>query len=241
MAEPAPGSSRSSDKSSEEVSATTFVDALGGGRGLFDSAVPATVFVLARLITGDLTTAVVVAVAAGLLIIAFRRLRGQPLQQAASGFFGLAVAVVVARATGKGEGFFLPGIVITAGMGVGFVISLLAGRPAVGAALAAYDEKYAGWRDHPPLYRAARICTAVWAATFFIRAGIATVVYNRPGDNDGLLLVVVNAVKWPLIIGAALLTVRMVRRAGLPEVEAAAASASVAEHAAEGLGGGGPV
>ena len=224
-----------------DVSATTFVDALGGGRGLFDSAVPATVFVLARLITGSLGVAIVVAVAAGLLIIGLRRFRGEPLQQAASGFFGLAIAVLIAKITGKGEGFFLPGIVITAGMGVGFVISLLAGRPAVGAALAAYDEKYAGWRDHPPLYRAARICTAVWAVTFFIRAAIATIVYNQPGDNDGMLLIVVNAVKWPLIIGAALLTVRMVRRAGLPEVEAAAASAAVAERAAEGVGGGDPV
>jgi uncharacterized membrane protein len=224
-----------------DVSATTFVDALGGGRGLFDSAVPATVFVLARLISGSLTTAVVIAVVSGLLIIALRRLRGQPLQQAASGFFGLAIAVLVARVTGKGEGFFLPGIVITAAMGVGFTLSLFAGRPAVGAALAAYDEKYAGWRDHPPLYRAARICTAVWAATFFIRAGIATLVYRRAGDNDGLLLVVVNAVKWPLIIGAALLTVRMVRRAGLPEVEATATSAAVADLAAEGIGGGDPV
>jgi uncharacterized membrane protein len=225
----------------DEVSATTFVDALGGGRGLFDSAVPATVFVVARLISGSLGIAIVVSVVSGLLIIALRRLRGEPLQQAASGFFGLAIAVLIAKLTGKGEGFFLPGIVITAGMGVGFVISLLAGRPAVGAALAAYDEKYAGWRDHPPLYRAARICTAVWAVTFFIRAGIAAVVYNRPGDNDGLLLIVVNAVKWPLIVGAALLTVRMVRRAGLPEDEASAATAAVAEHAAEGVAGGDPV
>jgi hypothetical protein len=238
---PEPGPDGAEQPDGRDVSATTFVDALGGGRGLFDSAVPATVFVVARLISGSLTTAVAVAVAAGLLIVVLRRLRGQPLQQAASGFFGLVIAVLVARATGKGEGFFLPGIVITGGMGVGFLLSLLAGKPAVGAALAAYDEKYAGWKDHPPLYRAARICTAVWAATFFIRAGIATLVYNRHGDNAGLLLIVVNAVKWPLIVGAALLTVRMVRRAGLPDVEAAATGAAVAEHAAEGIGGGDPV
>jgi membrane-bound metal-dependent hydrolase YbcI (DUF457 family) len=224
-----------------QVSAATFVDALGGGRGMFDSAVPATVFVIARILTHSLTAAVVVAVVVGLLIVALRRVRGQSLQQAASGFFGLVIAVLVARATGKGEGFFLPGIVITGAMGVGFVLSLLAGRPAVGAALAAYDPKYAGWRDHPPLYRAVRISTAVWAATFFIRAIIATLVYNRHGDNAGLLLVVVNAVKWPLIAGAAVLTVRMIRRAGLPPVEAAATGAAVAEVAAEGIGGGDPV
>jgi hypothetical protein len=224
-----------------QVSVTTFVDALGGGRGLFDSAVPATVFVVARILTHSLTTAVVIAVVAGLLIVVLRRVRGQSLQQAASGFFGLVIAVVVARITGKGEGFFVPGIVITAAMGVGFLLSLVLGRPAVGAALAAYDEKYVTWKDHPPLYRAARICTAVWAATFFIRAGIATLFLNRHGDHPGTLLIVVNVVKWPLIAGAALLTAVMVRRAGLPEDDAAAAGAVSAELAAEGLGGGDPV
>jgi uncharacterized membrane protein len=238
---PDPGADGVEQPDSREVSTTTFVDALGGGRGLFDSAVPATVFVVARLISGSLGVAIVVAVVSGLLIIVLRRSRGEPLQQAASGFFGLAIAALVAWVTGTAKGFFLPGIVITAGMGVGFVISLFAGRPAVGVALAAYDEKYAGWRDHPPLYRAARICTAVWAITFFIRAGIAAFVYSRHGDNAGLLLLVVNVVKWPLIVGAALLTVRMVRRAGLPEAEAAATGAAVAEHAAEGIGGGDPV
>ena len=223
------------------VSTATFVDALGGGRGLFDSAVPATVFVLARIASGSLTTAVIVAVAAGLLIVLLRLLRGQPLQQALSGFFGLGIAVAFAKVTGKGEGFFLPGIVLTAAMGVGFVLSLVIGRPAVGGALAAYDPKYAGWRNHPPLLRAARICTAVWAATFFVRAGVASYVYAREGDNDGLLLIVINAVKWPLILGAALLTVSMVRRAGPPGESAAALTASAAEQAGQDPVGGNPV
>ena len=47
-----------------------------------------------------------------------------------------------------------------------------------------------------------------------MRAGVATYVYRLSGDNDGLLLVVVNAVKWPLIVGAAVLTVVLVRRSG---------------------------
>jgi hypothetical protein len=83
-AQPAGTQPDDTEPTAPEVSATTFVDALGGGRGLFDSAVPATVFVLARLVTGSLTTAVVVAVVSGLLIIALRRLRGEPLQQAAA-------------------------------------------------------------------------------------------------------------------------------------------------------------
>ncbi|MDP9497438.1 MAG: DUF3159 domain-containing protein [Actinomycetota bacterium] len=197
-----------------EVTSGTFVDAVGGGRGLLDSALPATVFVLVRLVTGDLGPAIAVALATGVALLLFRRSRGEPLQQVGSGFFGLVIAVLVARATGKGEGFFLPGILTTALTGVFFVGSLLLGKPAVALALEAYDAEYAGWREHPGLRRACTVATAVWAATFFVRAGVATYVYRLQGDNDGLLLVVVNAVKWPLIVGAAVLTVVLVRRSG---------------------------
>lgn len=201
-------------RTSNDLSPTAFSEALGGGRGLLDSALPATVFVLVRIATGSLGTAIAVALATGAVLLAVRLRRGEPLQQVGSGFFGLILAVVVARATGTGKGFFLPGILTTALTGLGFVVSLAVRRPAVGLALAAYDGKYAGWRDHPGLRRACQIATAVWAVTFFVRAGIAYWVYSLPGDRDGLLLVVVNAVKWPLIGGAALLTVLLVKRSG---------------------------
>lgn len=193
---------------------SALAEQLGGARGLLDSSLPATVFVLVRLATGSLSVAAVVALAVGGLLLALRRRRGEPLQQVASGFFGLVLAVLVARATGRGEGFFLPGIITTLLTGVFFVGSLVARRPAVALALAAYDPRYAGWRDHPRLRRACTLATAFWAATFFIRSGIAGYIYQLDGDRDGLLLVVINVVKWPLIGAAALVTVVLVRRSG---------------------------
>lgn len=197
-----------------ELAPTAFMTALGGGRGLLDSALPATVFVLARLVTGSVTTAAALALGVGVVLLVLRRRRGEPLQQVGSGFFALVVAVLVARATGTGEGFFLPGIITTALTGVGFALSLLLRRPAVGVVLAAYDATYAGWREHPGLRRACQLATAFWAVTFFVRAGVAYGVYRMPGDSDGLLLVVINVVKWPLIALAAVLTVVLVKRSG---------------------------
>lgn len=190
--------------------------AIGGWRGAVDSALPATAFVVVRLVTGGMLVPSIAAIGVGLGVVALRRLHGLSLAQAWSGFFGLGLAILVARATGKGEGFFLPGIVSTAAIGVVFVVSLMAGRPAVGTALATYDAKYVGWRDHEPLRRACSIATAVWALTFFVRAGIATWIYQQPGDADGKLLIVINVVKWPLIAAAALITLALVRRAGPP-------------------------
>ena len=202
-----------------EVDTPSLMAQMGGVRGLLDSALPATVFVVARLFTDDLTLPIALSLVTGLAVVALRRGRGEPLQQAFGGFFGLAIAVLFARATGTGEGFFLPGIAFTALTGVVFLVSLLIGKPAVAFALTAYDPRYAAWKVHPPLRRACQVATAFWTVTFFIRAGVASYVLTREGDNDGTLLIVINAVKWPLIVSAVALTVVLVRRAGLPAPE----------------------
>ncbi len=223
MAEPAASPPRGpapAPAPAKQLSASTFVEVFGGVRGLFDSSLPAAVFVLVRLFA-PLNTAIVAAVVSGLLVVVLRRSRGQSLQQAASGFFALVLAVVISRSTGTGKGFFLPGILITAGSGLVFLVSLLLRRPAVAVALAAFDPRYAPWRELPALRRACVLSTAAWAASFFLRAGVATAVALSVGDKAGddiVLLVVINVVKWPLIIGSALLTVALVKRADVPEL-----------------------
>ncbi len=223
MAEPAatpPRGPAPAPAPAKQLSASTFVEVFGGVRGLFDSSLPAAVFVLVRLFA-PLNTAIVAAVVSGLLVVVLRRSRGQSLQQAASGFFALVLAVVISRSTGTGKGFFLPGILITAGSGLVFLVSLLLRRPAVAVALAAFDPRYAPWRELPALRRACVLSTAAWAASFFLRAGVATAVALSVGDKAGddiVLLVVINVVKWPLIIGSALLTVALVKRADVPEL-----------------------
>ncbi len=208
---------------SKELSAGSFLEIFGGTRGLIDSSLPATVFVVARFFA-DLNTSITAAVVTGLLVVGLRKSRGQSTQQAFSGFFGLLIAVLIVRSTGSGKGIFLPGILITAGSGLAFLISLLVKRPAVALALAAVDPRYAVWKEHAALRRACVISTAVWCASFFIRAGVATTVYLQTGDkpsDNAVILVVINVVKWTLIIGSALLTVALVKRAGVPELAAA--------------------
>lgn len=204
---------------------STFVDVFGGPRGLLESALPATVFVLVRMAADSLLVAGALALLSGVVLLVLRLRRGESLQQVGSGFFGLVIAVLVSRATGTGEGFFLPGIVTTALSGVGFFASLAFRTPAVGLALQAYDPRY-NWRTHEGLRHACTVATAVWGATFLVRAGVATYVYRLDGDNDGLLFVVINVVKWSLIAGAALVTVVLVKRSGFVREEPGAQEAA---------------
>lgn len=206
----------------KELSATTLLAVFGGAKGLFDSSIPALVFVLVNLISGNLNAGIIASVSVGVLIVIVRRVRGESLQQAFSGFFGLVIAVVIARATGTGKGFFWPGVVITGLTGVAFAVSLLVKKPAVAMGLVAIDRRYSVWPTHERLRRACRISTFVWMVTFFIRAAVGVTVLLTVSDSnaDGLVvLIVVNAVKWPLIIGAALLTVALVKQAEVPPLE----------------------
>lgn len=201
-----------------ELTTATLLEIFGGTKGLIDSSVPSTVFVVANFFATR-NEAIGAAVVSGLLVVVLRTVRGESLKQAFSGFFGLVLAVLIVRSTGKGKGFFLPGILITAGSGLAFGISLLVRRPAVALALGAIDPRYAVWRDYEPLRRACTRSTAVWCASFFIRAGVASAVALSVGDaaaDNLVILIVINAVKWPLIIGSALYTVALVKAADVP-------------------------
>ncbi|MDX6215257.1 MAG: hypothetical protein QOG99_841 [Frankiales bacterium] len=199
---------------SEELRVGHFLALMGGAKGVFDSSVPAVVFIVVRLLS-DLNTGIVAAVAVGLLVMAYRRTRGESLQYCLSGFFGLLVAVAIAKATGTGKGFFLPGIVLTALSGIGFALSNLVKQPAVALTLVAIDAKYETWKTDPALRRACVLSTWVWAASFLIRSAVATAVALTVGDNakdNAILFGVIQVERYALLLGAAFFTVWAVRR-----------------------------
>ncbi|MCU1601377.1 MAG: hypothetical protein JWO22_2086, partial [Frankiales bacterium] len=179
------------------------------------------VFIVVRLFA-DLNAAVVAAVAAGLLVLAWRRWRGESLQYCVSGFFGLLIAVLIAKLTGSGKGFFYSGIALTGFSGLGFALSNLVRQPAVALVLVAIDTKYEAWKTDPALRRACVLSTWVWAASFLIRCAVATAVALSVGDDakdNAILFGVIQVERLGLLVAAAAFTVWSVRRAA--PVEAA--------------------
>jgi hypothetical protein len=201
-----------------DLSVRHFLELFGGVKGLFDSTVPAVLFIVVKVVAG-LNAGIIAAVAVGLLIVVVRIVRGESLQYSASGFFGLLLAVLIARATGSGKGFFLPGILLTGLSGLGFLISILVRRPAIALVLVSINPKYEAWKELPELRRACVRATWVWAISFFIRAAVATVVAIAVGDNardNAILFAVIQVEKYALLAGAALYTVVAVRRVKVP-------------------------
>lgn len=220
MAEPA----ASGAPVGRSVTQTALVESFGGKRGLVDSGLPAVVFVLVNSVVAAfasrdaaLDSALVAAVAVGAAVVGLRLVRKQTLQQAISGFLGLAIAVWFARRSGEARGFFLPGIFINIGYGLLFLVSAVVGRPVVGYVYAAL-EGLQGWRDDRRLRRVFAVASAGWALVFAARAVVQGTLYLM--DRPGLLAAARLLMGWPLTIAAVALTIAYVRRARGPATAA---------------------
>jgi hypothetical protein len=159
-----------------------------------------------------LNAAMASAIAVGVLVVLLRLVRQETLQQAVSGFIGLAIAVFFARRSGEARGFFLPGIFINIAYGLVFLGSALIGRPARRARSTRRStaSTSAGART--------RGCGASspsrpsgWSLVFASRAVVQGVLYAM--DRPGLLAGARLLMGWPLTIAAVALTVAYVKRA----------------------------
>jgi len=213
------------------VRTTLLADAIGGPRGLLDSGLPAVVFVIVNATSG-LTPAIIAALASGVVLVALRLLRREPIQQAISGFFGLGIAALVASRTHSAKGFFLPGILYQAVLAIAAVVSLAIRRPYIGYVMAALDPRYVRWRQEPALLRAMDLATVIWGLVFLLRTVVQGVLYLA--NHPGWLAVVKIAMGWPLFAAALAVSYALARRAlpstdpELPGDEAAGAAVETA-------------
>lgn len=191
--------------------------AIGGGRGLVDSSLPAVVFVLVYSRYG-LRPGVAAALGLAAVLLLVRLLRRESPRYAANGFLGVAVSAFVALRLGRAEGYFLPGIVFSALYGLVFAGSLLVRRPLVGVVTAALEGA-----TGPVPARTARVywwSTLGWAAVFGSRAVVQGTLYAV--GATGWLAATRLAMGWPLTLLALGLTAAAVRRVAVHDAPAPA-------------------
>lgn len=185
------------------------VESIGGWRGLIDSGLPVVVFVGVNAAAG-LSTAIWAAVGTGLVLCVLRLLRKQTVQQAISGFLGVALAAYIASRTGEAKGFFLLGIWASFLYAAVFAVSVLLRWPLVGVVWEYVDGGGGTWRRDKPLMRVYTWMTLLWVAVFLSRGLVQRFLYEE--DRTGWLAVARLAMGYPLTIGALALTVLLVRR-----------------------------
>jgi Protein of unknown function (DUF3159) len=185
------------------------VESIGGWRGLIDSGLPVVVFVGVNAVAG-LRAAIWSAVGAGLVLFVLRLVRKETVQQAVSGFLGVALAAYIASRTGEAKGFFLLGIWASFVYAAVFAISLVVRWPLVGVVWEYVDGAGGHWRKDKPLLRVYTWMTLLWVGVFLSRGIVQRFLYEE--DRTGWLAFARLAMGYPITIGALALTVFLVRR-----------------------------
>lgn len=185
------------------------VESIGGWRGLVDSGLPVVVFVAANA-AGGLTAAIWAALGCGVVLLTLRLLRQESVQQAVSGFLGVALAAYIASRTGEAKGFFLLGIwasFLYAGL---FLASVLVRWPLVGVVWEYVDGGGGTWRREAALLRVYTWTTLLWVGAFLSRGIVQRFLYEE--DRTGWLAVARLAMGYPVTVGALAVTILAVRR-----------------------------
>ena len=176
----------------------SLVDALGGRRGMLDSALPALTFVISYLVTGqEMTVAIIAALVVGGVVAALRLARRDSLRHVLAGFAGVAVSVVVARTTGRPVDYFLPSLLSNSAAAIAWAVSIWVRRPLLGVVVGTVTRSKA-WRTVERLLRAYQKGSWIWTGSFVLRVVVMPPLWL----SDQLLALGVAKVVmgWPMVL-----------------------------------------
>lgn len=185
--------------------------ALGGPRGMFESAAPAIVFITTYAVSSqNLSVGVYAAVSTGLVLAIFRIVKKQTLSQVVAGFIGLAFSAWLAMSSGKAENFFLPGILTNILYALITLISLIINKPALGYVIESIKGTGSNWLSDKNLIKRYRAMTYLWFGVFSLRVIVMTPLYLA--NQLTALGFFKLALGWPLFALAAYATYALSKR-----------------------------
>lgn len=177
------------------------VNALGGKKGLFDSGIPALVFLVVFNLRDDVIDAAFAALALSGVIAIIRLTKREKLQHAISGILGVLICYLLVRSTGEAEDFYLPGLFINAGYGTLYLVTNLVGWPIIGVVLGPLLGEDFHWRKVKERKRVYILAGWLWVGLFFSRLAVQLPLYLA--ENVNALGIARLIMGYPLFIACA--------------------------------------
>jgi hypothetical protein len=155
----------------------------GAGSRLLDSALPLLVFLIGNPLLGA-GIALWGALALAAVFTLYRILKKESVVYSLAGFGGVALAGVFVLISGSETGFYLPGLVTTAGTIILAVVSVLFNRPMVAWTSILTRRWPREWYWHPRVLPAYNEVTVIWAVAFAAQLGLEYWFYQREALNS---------------------------------------------------------
>lgn len=206
----------------EEVLRGQLSKALGGRRGMAESAVPTIGFTLSWLSTRELRLSLSIGIALAVVLLLVRVAQRQSPQFVLNSLVGIGIASVFALRSGRAEDVFLPGILYNAGYAVAMTISILVRWPVVGLLIGSVSGDPTAWRRDPAIVRLCSRLTWLLVLPCVVRVAVQYPLYLA--GEVGLLAASKLALGWPLQVSALSAMVWLLARGRTPVTPVAAAA-----------------
>ncbi|RZS44798.1 uncharacterized protein DUF3159 [Herbihabitans rhizosphaerae] len=172
---------------------------LGGRRGALDATLPPLAFVVGWLaFDRSIAVGAAVAVGVGLIIGAFRVVRGDKLAAVVISVAAVGAAALVAVYTGRAQDFFLIQLLTNVASALAWAFSILIRWPLLGVVVGVLLGQKARWRRDPDLLRAYSLASWVWVfGQYTLRVAVYFVLWSSGAVVT--LGVARVALSWPLV------------------------------------------
>jgi hypothetical protein len=184
----------------EQLVRSKLSEALGGRRGIVESAVPTVLFTVLFVSTHDLRLSLVVSIAATVLLLAIRLVQRSTVQFVLNALIGIGIAALFASRSGEARDVFLPGILYNGAYAAVFVFSILIGWPLVGFMIGSITGDATAWHADRNVVRLCSQLTWMFAAPCVLRVLVQYPLYA--GDHIALLGTSKVVLGWPLQIAS---------------------------------------
>jgi hypothetical protein len=178
--------------------------AFGGKKGLFDSGIPALVFLLAFNVTKEVSQSALIALSISAIVTVLRLIKRETIQHALSGVIGVAICAWISNRTGKAEDFYLPGLWTNAIYACAYTLSNLIRWPVIGLVIGPLVGENLMWRKDPARRNVYIKATWIWVGLFASRLAVQYPLYLS--ENVNALGTARLIMGYPLFILAAWLT-----------------------------------
>jgi Protein of unknown function (DUF3159) len=193
--------------------------ALGGRRGIAESAVPTLGFTVTYLLSHhQLRTSLIVGIGLAVALLLARVVQRQPVQFVINSLVGIGIAAIFAARSGKAEDVFLPGIIYNSVYAVGLTLSILVRWPVVGLMLGSVTGDVSAWRRDPAVLRLCSRLTWLLVAPCAIRVAVQLPLYLFAGEAHKVAWLGATklALGWPLQVAALSLMALLLARGHTP-------------------------
>lgn len=180
----------------EQLVRARLAKALGGGRGVLESAVPTLTFTISWLLTENLRLSLILSIALTLVLLVVRLIQRSTPQFVLTALFGIAIAALFAARSGEARDVFLPGIIYNGAYGAVMILSILIGWPLMGFVIGSITGDASGWRAERGMVKLCSTLTWLLALPCLLRVLVQYPLWAS--DHVALLGTSKIVLGWPL-------------------------------------------